>query len=68
MFEVLAKTYRIGQKPRSTRAPKTPIQLEEWHAWFDGETRQLLLDEKEARRRIFQRVRRARGLSFLARN
>ncbi|BGO94294.1 hypothetical protein NBRC10512_002744 [Rhodotorula toruloides] len=55
VFEVLAKTYRIGHKPRSTRAPKTPIQLEEWHAWFDSETRQLLLDEKEARRRIFQR-------------
>ncbi|GAA5896613.1 hypothetical protein JCM8208_004246 [Rhodotorula glutinis] len=54
-FDVLARTYRLeGQRPRSTRAPKTPVQLEEWRAWMDGEGR-LLLDEKEARRRIFQR-------------
>jgi hypothetical protein len=50
------KTYRIDHKPRSTRAPKTPIQLEEWHAWFDKDGK-LLLNEREARRRIFQRVR-----------
>ncbi|GAA5836617.1 hypothetical protein JCM9279_000446 [Rhodotorula babjevae] len=55
VFDVLARTYRFeGQRPRSTRAPKTPVQLEEWRAWMDGEGR-LLLDEKEARRRIFQR-------------
>ncbi|GAA6025569.1 hypothetical protein JCM10207_002707 [Rhodosporidiobolus poonsookiae] len=55
VFEVLAKTYRIDHKPRSTRAPTTPIQLEEWHAWFDAKDGTLLLDEKEAKRRIFQR-------------
>ncbi|GAA5934145.1 hypothetical protein JCM3775_002886 [Rhodotorula graminis] len=55
VFDVLARTYRFdGQRPRSTRAPKTPVQLEEWRAWMDAEGR-LLLDEKEARRRIFQR-------------
>ncbi|GAA5825938.1 hypothetical protein JCM11251_000060 [Rhodosporidiobolus azoricus] len=55
VFEVLAKTYRIDHKPRSTRAPRTPIQLEEWRAWFDTKNGTLLLAEKEARRRIFQR-------------
>ncbi|GAA5864386.1 hypothetical protein JCM3774_002774 [Rhodotorula dairenensis] len=55
VFEVLAKTYRLKQKPRSTRAPNTPIQLEEWRAWFEPDEGRLLLDEQEARRRIFQR-------------
>ncbi|GAA5891526.1 hypothetical protein JCM6882_004500 [Rhodosporidiobolus microsporus] len=55
VFEVLQKTYRIDHKPRSTRAPRTPIQLEEWRAWFDPKDGTLLLGEKEARRRIFQR-------------
>ncbi|GAA6041509.1 hypothetical protein JCM8097_001914 [Rhodosporidiobolus ruineniae] len=55
VFEVLAKTYHIDHKPRSSRAPKTPIQLEEWNAWFDVKDGRLLLDEREARRRIFQR-------------
>lgn len=55
VFEVLAKTYHLKQKPRSTRAPNTPIQLEEWRAWFEPEQGRLLLDEQEAKRRIFQR-------------
>ncbi|GAA5988859.1 hypothetical protein JCM10908_006201 [Rhodotorula pacifica] len=55
VFEVLAKTYRLKQKPRSTRAPNTPIQLEEWRAWFEPDEGRLLLDEQEAKRRIFQR-------------
>ncbi|BGP19082.1 hypothetical protein JCM10213_006652 [Rhodosporidiobolus nylandii] len=55
VFEVLSKTYRLDEKPRSTRAPKTPIQLEEWHAWMDAKDGRLLLSEAEARRRIFQR-------------
>lgn len=55
VFEVLAKTYHLQEKPRSTRAPNTPIQLEEWRAWFEPEEGTLLLDEHEARRRIFQR-------------
>ncbi|GAA5990036.1 hypothetical protein JCM11641_001482 [Rhodosporidiobolus odoratus] len=55
MFEVLSRTYLLEHKPRSTRAPRTPIQLEEWHAWFDVNDGTLLLDEAEARRRIFQR-------------
>ncbi|KWU43943.1 GTPase-activating protein gyp7 [Rhodotorula sp. JG-1b] len=55
VFEVLAKTYHLKQKPRSTRAPNTPIQLEEWRAWFEPEEGRLLLDEQEAKRRIFQR-------------
>ncbi|POY76334.1 hypothetical protein BMF94_0530 [Rhodotorula taiwanensis] len=55
VFEVLAKTYRLKQKPRSTRAPNTPIQLEEWRAWFEPNEGCLLLDEQEAKRRIFQR-------------
>ncbi|GAA5860872.1 hypothetical protein JCM1840_001992 [Sporobolomyces johnsonii] len=54
VFEILAKTYKID-KPRSTRAPKTPISLEEWHAWFDADDGKLLLDEAEAKRRVFQR-------------
>ncbi|GAA5864179.1 hypothetical protein JCM8547_001281 [Rhodosporidiobolus lusitaniae] len=55
VFEVLAKTYNLPSKPRPSRAPKTPIQLEEWHAWFDASSGRLLLSEREARRRIFQR-------------
>ncbi|GAA5826582.1 hypothetical protein JCM5353_008917 [Sporobolomyces roseus] len=54
VFEVLSKTYHIA-KPRSTRAPKTPISSEEWHAWFQPSTGQLLVSEPEAKRRIFQR-------------
>ncbi|GAA6063565.1 hypothetical protein JCM10212_004496 [Sporobolomyces blumeae] len=54
VFEVLSKTYHIA-KPRSTRAPKTPISLEEWHAWFSPQTGTLLVSEPEAKRRIFQR-------------
>ncbi|GAA5995858.1 GTPase-activating protein GYP7 [Rhodotorula paludigena] len=55
MWEVLSKTYRIEGRPRSTRAPRTPIQLEEWGAWFEQDEGRLLLDEAEAKRRIFQR-------------
>ncbi|BGP50736.1 GTPase activating protein [Rhodotorula kratochvilovae] len=58
VFDVLARTYRLptggGARPRSTRAPRTPVQLEEWRAWMDADGR-LLLDEAEAKRRIFQR-------------
>ncbi|GAA6005807.1 hypothetical protein JCM11491_004018 [Sporobolomyces phaffii] len=54
VFEVLAKTYNIA-KARTTRAPKTQISLEEWNAWFNPSTGQLLLSEPEAKRRIFQR-------------
>ncbi|GAA6050424.1 hypothetical protein JCM3770_004031 [Rhodotorula araucariae] len=56
VFDVLARTYRLpsGTRPRSTRAPRTPVQLEEWRAWMDADGR-LLLDEAEAKRRIFQR-------------
>lgn len=56
MWEVLSKTYRIEGRPRSTRAPRTPVQLEEWGAWFEQDEGRLLLDEAEAKRRIFQRV------------
>ncbi|GAA5915965.1 GTPase-activating protein GYP7 [Sporobolomyces salmoneus] len=54
VFEVLSKTYHIA-RARTTRAPKTPISLEEWHAWFNPSTGQLLVSEPEAKRRIFQR-------------
>ncbi|GAA5830780.1 hypothetical protein JCM3766R1_003424 [Sporobolomyces carnicolor] len=54
VFEILSKTYHIA-KARTTRAPKTPISLEEWHAWFNPSNGQLLVSEPEAKRRIFQR-------------
>ncbi|GAA5935674.1 GTPase-activating protein GYP7 [Sporobolomyces koalae] len=54
VFEILSKTYHIA-KPRTTRAPRTPISLEEWRAWFNPATGQLLVSEPEAKRRIFQR-------------
>ncbi|GAA5958710.1 hypothetical protein JCM3765_006012 [Sporobolomyces pararoseus] len=54
VFEVLSKTYHIA-KARTSRAPKTPISLEEWHAWFNPSNGQLLVSEPEAKRRIFQR-------------
>ncbi|KAI5474625.1 GTPase activating protein [Pseudohyphozyma bogoriensis] len=52
-FEVLASTYNIV-RPLSTRASGTPIVVTEWAAWFDDHG-QLMLDESEAKKRIFQR-------------
>ncbi|KAM0790942.1 hypothetical protein ACM66B_004247 [Microbotryomycetes sp. NB124-2] len=52
-FEVLSSTYHIT-KPKSTRAQNTPIVDTEWAAWFD-DSGKLMLDEAEAKKRIFQR-------------
>ncbi|KAK4047305.1 GTPase activating protein [Microbotryomycetes sp. JL201] len=52
-FEVLSSTYHIT-KPKSTRAYNTPIVDTEWAAWFD-DSGKLMLDEAEAKKRIFQR-------------
>lgn len=47
-------TYHVT-RPKSTRAHGTPIVDTEWAAWFD-DSGKLLLDELEAKKRIFQRV------------
>lgn len=52
-FEILASTYNIA-RPKTSRASASPIVLSEWKAWFDDDGK-LLLDETEAKKRIFQR-------------
>lgn len=54
-FEILSSRYGII-RPKTTRAAGTPIVATEWAAWFDDKGR-CLLDEAEAKKRIFQRVR-----------
>ena len=53
-FEILATTYRLP-RPRGTRVQSSqPVVDSEWNAWFDANGI-LMLDEAEAKRRIFQR-------------
>ena len=60
-FEPVADSLRSSQstynisRPRTTRASSSPIVLTEWKSWFDDDGK-LLLDEAEAKKRIFQRV------------
>ncbi|SCZ87307.1 BZ3500_MvSof-1268-A1-R1_Chr2-2g04773 [Microbotryum saponariae] len=52
-FEILSSVYKVT-RPRSSRASATPILVTEWASWFDDQGR-LMLDEYEAKKRIFQR-------------
>ncbi|SCV70203.1 BQ2448_1597 [Microbotryum intermedium] len=52
-FEILSSVYKVT-RPRSSRASATPILVTEWASWFDDQGR-LMLDEHEAKKRIFQR-------------